>query len=276
MNSIFDYLEYRDYLRDHYNYHKGSHRFFSFRYISSKTGLDASFYVKVLNKQKHIADRAIPTLISFLHLGKRESDYFTYLVHFNKAKQQDQEMIFFEKLLALRKPSATLLNKEMYEYFSSWWNIVLREEMNILPYTGNAKDFASRLLPSITEAQAKRSVKLLQKLGMITKDDDGVYRLKSDFVTTDGMVQTIAVKNFQKDMIRLAMEALDRVPREDRDISTLSISTSRDCLEAIRERLAEMRREIMDLVRREEKTEEVYQLNFQIFPLTQNSTRGKK
>jgi uncharacterized protein (TIGR02147 family) len=90
------------------------------------------------------------------------------------------------------------------------------------------------------------------------------------------MVQTIAVKNFQKDMIRLAMEALDRVPREDRDISTLSISTSRDCLEAIRERLAEMRREIMDLVRREEKTEEVYQLNFQIFPLTQNSTRGKK
>ena len=276
MNTIFDYLEYRDYLRDHYNYNKSNHRFFSFRYISSKTGLDASFYVKVLNKQKHIADKAIPTLITFLNLGKRESDYFTYLVHFNKAKQQDQEMIFFEKLLALRKPSATVLNKEMYEYFSSWWNIVLREEMNILPYSGNARDLASKLLPPITEAQAKRSVRLLQNLGMISKDDDGKYRLKSDFVTTDGMVQAIAVRSFQKDMIRLAMEALDRVPRENRDISTLTISTSRECLEVIRERLAELRREIMDLVRREEKTEEVFQLNFQIFPLTQNTTRGKK
>ena len=185
-------------------------------------------------------------------------------------------MIFFEKLQALRKPSATMLNKEMYEYFSSWWNIVVREQMNILPYTGNAKELASRLLPSITEAQAKRSVKLLRNLGIITKDNDGVHRLKSDFVTTDGMVQAVAVRNFQKDMIRLAMEALDRVPREDRDISSLTISTSRECLEVIRDRLTEIRREIMDLVRREEKTEEVYQLNFQIFPLTQNTARGKK
>jgi uncharacterized protein (TIGR02147 family) len=276
MNTIFDYLEYRDYLRDHYNFNKNNHRFFSFRYISGKTGLDASFYVKVLNKQKHIADKAIPTLITFLHLGKREGDYFTYLVHFNKAKQHDQEMIFFEKLLALRKPSATVLDKEMYEYFSSWWNIVLREEINILPYSGKARELGSRLLPAITEAQAKRSVRLLQKLGMIRKDDDGIYRLKSDFVTTDGAVQVIAVRSFQKEMIRLAMESLDRVPREDRDISTLTISTSRECLEVIRERLAEMRREIIELVRREEKTEEVFQLNFQVFPLTQNRSREKK
>jgi uncharacterized protein (TIGR02147 family) len=276
MNTIFDYLEYRDYLRDHYNYNKNNHRFFSFRYISGKTGLDASFYVKVLNKQKHIADKAIPTLIAFLHLGKREGDYFTYLVHFNKAKQHDQEMIYFEKLLALRKPSAAVLDKEMYEYFSSWWNIVLREEMNILPYSGKVRELASRLLPAITEAQAKRSVRLLQKLGMIRKDDDGIYRLTNDFVTTDGAVRAIAVRSFQKEMIRLAMEALDRVPREDRDISTLTISTSRECLEVIRERLAEMRREIIELVRREEKTEEVFQLNFQIFPLTQNRSREKK
>jgi uncharacterized protein (TIGR02147 family) len=276
MNTIFEYLEYRDYLRDHYNANKTRHRFFSFRYISSKTGLDASFYVKVLNKQKHIADKAIPTLITFLQMGKREGDYFTFLVKFNKAKQDDQEMFYFEKLLALRKPSATVLDKEMYEYFSSWWNIVLREEINILPYSGNTAELASRLLPAITEAQAKRSIRFLQKLGMIHKDDDGIYRLKSDFVTTDGAVQVVAVRSFQKEMIRLAMEALDRVPREDRDISTLTISTSRECLELIRDRLAEMRREIIELVRREEKTEEVFQLNFQVFPLTQNKSREKK
>ncbi|MBN2036686.1 MAG: TIGR02147 family protein [Chitinispirillaceae bacterium] len=276
MNSIFDYLEYRDYLRDHYNHNKNSHRFFSFRYISNKTGLDASFYVKVLNKQKHISDKAIPTLIAFFHFNKREGDYFTHLVHFNKAKNQDQEMFYFEKMLALRKPAAKVLDKEMYEYFSTWWNIALREQLNIMPYSGNAKDLAARLLPPITEAQAKRSVKLLHKLGMIHKDAQGTYRLTSDFVTTNGMVASIAVRSFQKEMIRLSMEALDRVPVEDRDISTLTISTSRECLDVIREKLGEIRREIMELVRKEEKTDEVFQLNFQIFPLTQNRAREKK
>jgi uncharacterized protein (TIGR02147 family) len=229
MNTIFEYLEYRDYLRDHYEYNKNRHRFFSFRFISGKTGLDASFYVKVLNKQKHIADKAIPTLITFLNLGKREANYFSFLVKFNKAKQDDQEMFYFEKLLALRKPSATVLDKEMYEYFSSWWNIVLREQINILPFSGNVTELASRLLPAITEAQAKRSIRLLRKLGMVYIDTNGIYRLKSDFVTTDGAVPSVAVRSFQKEIIRLAMEALDRVPREDRDISTLTISTSREC-----------------------------------------------
>jgi uncharacterized protein (TIGR02147 family) len=276
MNTIFDYLEYRDFLRDHYNYHKNNHRFFSFRYISGKTGLDASFYVKVLNKQKHIADKAIPTLINFLHFNRQEGDYFSLLVKFNKAKQNDQEMFYFEKLLALRRPSATVLDNEMFEYFSSWWNIALRELINIVPAVTDSKDLASRLLPAIAPAQARRSIALLQKLGMIQKDESGAFKLKSDFVTTEGMVHALAIRSFQKEMLRLAMEAIDRVPREDRDISTLTISTSRECLSLIREKLAEIRREIIELVRKEEKTEEVFQLNFQIFPLTQNNAREKK
>jgi uncharacterized protein (TIGR02147 family) len=276
MNTVFEYLDYRDYLRDHYHFNKNSHGFFSFRYISGKTGLDASFYVKVLNKQKHIADTAIPTLINFLRFSRREGNYFTNLVKFNKAKQHEQEMFYFGKMLALRKPSATVLSKEMFDYFSSWWNIALRELINIVPSGIDHRELAARLLPPITPVQARKSIALLRKLGMITCDENGVFKLSDDFITTDGMVQNIAVRSFQKEMIRLAGEAIDRVPREDRDISTLTISTSRECLELIREKLSEVRREIMELVRKEEKTEEVFQLNFQIFPLTQNSVRVKK
>lgn len=276
MNTIFDYLEYRDFLRDHYNFNKNNHHFFSFRYISGKTGLDASFYVKVLNKQKHIADKAIPTLVKFLHLNRNEGEYFTFLVKFNKAKHHEQEMFYFEKLLALRKPAATVLDKEMFEYFSTWWNIALRELVNIVPTVTDPAELAARLLPAITPPQARRSLILLQKLGIIEKDAAGAFRLTNDFVTTDGTVQTLAVRSFQKEMIRLAGEAIERVPRGDRDISTLTISTSRECLDLIRDKLAEIRREIMELVRKEECTEEVYQLNFQIFPLTQNKSREKK
>jgi uncharacterized protein (TIGR02147 family) len=68
----------------------------------------------------------------------------------------------------------------------------------------------------------------------------------------------------------LAAEAIERIPKEQRDISTLTLSTSAACLEAIRERLSEVRQEIMEMVKMDGNAEEVYQLNFQVFPLTHN------
>ncbi|MBN1578316.1 MAG: TIGR02147 family protein [Chitinispirillaceae bacterium] len=275
MDDIFKYLDYREYLRDHYNYNKSCHRFFSFRYVAGKTGLDASFYVKVLNKQKHIANSAIPTLVTFLKLSKREDSYFSTLVHFNKAKSTDQETFYLQKLLLLRKPVTAVLDNDLYEYFASWWNVVLREELNIVPFQENYDDLASRLHPAISSQQAQRSIRLLQKLGIITPDSTGRLRPTHDFVTTSGVDQIKAVRSYQKSALKLAIGALDTIPREHRDISTLTVSASRQCLEIIRERISDLRREIIELVRKDKDLEEVYQINFQLFPLTKNNTKKK-
>jgi uncharacterized protein (TIGR02147 family) len=73
----------------------------------------------------------------------------------------------------------------------------------------------------------------------------------------------------------LGAEAIDRVPKSDRDITTLTVSTSHACLEEIRERIAEVRREIMEIVRKEGKAEDVFQINFQVFPITRNGATGE-
>jgi uncharacterized protein (TIGR02147 family) len=270
MIDIFEYLEYQSFLRDHYEWCKKSLRYFSFRYIALKTGLDASFYVKVLNKQKHISDGSLPSLITFLKLNKKEAEYFTTLVHFNKAKEPDQERLYFEKLLALRNPVSKTLEKEKYDYFSCWHNVAVWEELKVITFKGDFADLAARIIPTITPAQAKNSVLLLEKLGMIQKNGDGAYRVTDQFVSSDGVTRVMAVRAFQKEVSMLAAEAIERIPKEDRDISTLTLSTTADCLEAIRERLAEVRQEIMKMVKEFDGAEEVYQLNFQIFPLTVN------
>lgn len=273
MDDIFSYLDYREYLRDHYNYNKSCHGYFSFRYVAGKTGLDASFYVKVLNKQKHIANTAISTLIQFLKLNKKESAYFTTLVYFNKAKTADQESLYLQKLLLLRKSSATLIENDLYEYFAAWWNVAIREELNILNFTDNYDDLASRIHPAISVQQARRSIKLLLKLGLIKPTDENILKPTHEFLTTNGLDNAKAVRAYQKMVLKLASSAIDLVPRDDRDISTLTISTSRNCLEAIRERLSEVRREIMEIIRQDQNTEEVFQINIQIFPLTRNGSR---
>jgi uncharacterized protein (TIGR02147 family) len=273
MIDIFEYLEYQDFLRDHYRDSKNRQAFFSFRYIAFKTGLDASFYVKVLSKQKHISDSTIPALTAFLKLNKRESDYFAALVRFNKAKRPEQERLYFEKLLALRNPVSKTLDKDKYDYFSSWRNVAVWEELKVIPFKGDFADLGARLVPAITSAQAKSCVRLLEKLGMVLHEKDGAYRATDQFVSSDGVTRAMSVRAFQKEMSLLAAEAIERIPREQRDISTLTLSTSAACLEAIRERLAEVRHEIMEMVKKFDTSDEVFQLNFQVFPLTHNKKR---
>lgn len=278
MKQVYEYLEYRDYMQDHYHFSKKQQKFLSFRYIEQKTGIDASYYVKVINKQKHISATSIPALNSFFKFNKREADYFTNLVSFCKAKQKEQIDYYFKKLIYLRDPSAKRLEEKKYRYFQEWQSVIIRELINIIPYSGDHHELARRLEPSITAHQARRSVKLLEELKLVEKNKQGLYHITDQFLTTDKELRSIAVRDFQKQMIRLAQEALDRFEQKERDISSLTISTSRACLELIREKLDRTRKEILQIVAEcDDDAEEVYQLNFQVFPVTKNgNVDGKK
>jgi len=128
----------------------------------------------------------------------------------------------------------------------------------------------------LTIFSSQRSIKLLLKLGLIAPDNTGRLRPANDFVTTNGVDQLKAVRSYQKSALKLAVGAIDTIPPELRDISTLTVSASRQCLEVIRERISDIRHEIIELVRKDKDVEEVYQINFQIFPLTRNKAKNKE
>lgn len=270
VRSVFEYLDYRNFLRDHYDFNKKK-RFFSFRYITAKTGIDASLYAKIINRQRHLSNKKIPELSDFLKLCRAEKNYFRVLVQFNKAKTNDETRLYFEKLLSLRKSPAVLLEKDKYDYFQKWYNAVIRDLIKIIPFTGDYKDLARRLRPQITELQARKSVKLLEKLGLIVRESEGIRRLTDDFITTDGKMGAVAVRSFQKEMCRLGMEAIERIPKQQRDISTITVSSSKACMERIREKMTAFRNEVLQIIADDDGLEEVYQLNFQVFPLTRNN-----
>ena len=275
MESIFEYLEYRDYLRDYYEYHKKKSSFFSFRYFGNKTGIDASFLVKVMQKQMHISNKTIPTLITFFKFDEKEAEYFELLVSYNKAKKQNDIKLYFEKLLSFRSPFVKTLVAEQYEFFKEWYNIALYELLTFHPYKGTIKELASKLNPPIAVPEARKAVKLLKKLNLIKKDSGGSLKVINKLVTTGENWESIAIRNFQKKMIQLSSEAIDRFPKEHRDISTVTISLSKEQVEIMKERIKTMRKELLEMADRETNAGEVYQVNFQVFPLSDVDGRGK-
>lgn len=234
MEEIYSYIDYRDFLKADFEANKNQKSFYSYRYIARKTGIDASYYVKVLNKQKHIGDSKINILADFINLSGRKREYFTTLISYNRTKNDKMAKELFNKLMSLKNSAGSKIHD--YRYFAEWYTIPMRELLNNYDFDGDYKKLSKQFYPRISEAEAKKAIKTLTELNMLSPDENGFLRPVESLLTTGDQWQSMAVQKFQEQMIGHAKNALTIFPKEERDISCITISTSKACLESISER----------------------------------------
>jgi uncharacterized protein (TIGR02147 family) len=269
MQSVKNYLEYRDFLRDFYNDKKEASPYFSYRYMGAKLSIDASHLVKIFQKQRHINSKSIDCFIDFCGLTGTDAEYFSSLVCFNKAKSDRDIKQHYERLLALRGVKAYTLGKQQYEYYQKWYYSTILTLLDFYPFTGNYKKLAARLDPPITEAQARKAIRLLKTLGLVTRRANGTLELTNKIVTSGEGCPSVAVKTFQEETMKLAVESLHRHGRQERNISTVTITAAKKDLEQINEIIEEFRSSLLKFAADAKTPDTVYQLNIQLFPVTQ-------
>jgi uncharacterized protein (TIGR02147 family) len=270
MNSIFSYLDYRAFLRDWFEENKTRNSIISYRYLGNKLELDASFLVKVFQGQLHISTKSIHPFSQILKLNKRETEYFELLVHFNKSKKSQQTQILFDKLLSLRSPDAKILETDKYEFFSNWYTIAIYELLRFYPFNGDYKELGNKIMPPVTQTQAKDTIELLERLDLILKNKDDQYIVKDINLSTGEQWMSVAIRKYQKEIILLGSSAIDTIPKDLRDISTVTVSLSKPTFDAIRERIKSMRKELLEVAKNDTGVDAVYQINFQVFPVSKH------
>jgi uncharacterized protein (TIGR02147 family) len=76
------------------------------------------------------------------------------------------------------------------------------------------------------------------------------------------------VVNYHRAMIAQALRALDEVPRDERDISSVTLSVGERALSQLKQRISAFRAEILQMADAYGPAERVIQLNVQLFPLS--------
>lgn len=271
MISIFDYTHYQTFLKAYYEQEKASKSFFSYKYLADKCGFKSKTYLhKVINGEKTLNVNSALKIGTFMQLKKREMDYFEAIVLFTNAKTVTEKEFYFNKLQKFSKQSSSsLLRQNQYDYFNHWYNSVIRELVSILAWSGDYTQLAKAVVPEISKKEAKRSVALLLELGLIQCDEEGFYHRTSRSVTTGEDIISLAVNHFQKENLQLASEAIDRFPRDKREISTITMSIPEEGVDRIQEEIAQFRKRLIAIVENYDEADRVYQVNFQAFPLTQ-------
>jgi uncharacterized protein (TIGR02147 family) len=270
MIDIYEYIDYRKLLKDLYEDRKKQFPFFSYRYIAQKVGYSsAGFFVNVIQRKRNISSEFIFEFAQVFKLKRAETEYFEFLVLFDQAKNHDQKRYYFEKILSSKKSKIAVTDAQHYEFYSRWYYTAVRELLDIYKFDGNYIELAKRVSPPITPAEARRAVELLEKMGFIRKSERGHYQQTEEFITTGYEAKSVAITNFLVSTLDLARQAIDRYPREQRSISTLTFSCSADGYRQIDERLKTFRREILEIVRADKNRDRIYHVNFQVFPMSQ-------
>lgn len=276
MPDIFTYSDSRSFLKDYYDEQKKAHPAFSYQYFANKAGLKSkTFIYKVITGQKTLSKGAVFAVAQAMGLKKKETEYFEAMVHFTQAKTEREREFYFNHLQAFGKHHASAqLRQDQFTYFSKWYYPAIREIIAFLDFKNDFKLLSRTLDPPVTALQAKNAVRFLLDLGLMKRTPSGRYCQTDKSITTGDEVRSLAVAAFQKENLRLAAESLDRHKRQHRDFSTLTAGVSEAGFRRITEEIATFRKRLADIVEKDEPVDRVYQINFQVFPLSTLPKKG--
>lgn len=267
--EIFRYAEYRSYLKDFFHFLKENNPAVSHRYLAGKVGFDAGQFSKILAGKRNLTPPMVLKFIDIFKLTRKEKEYFEILILANHAKAPAERMEMLARLQPLRPKPAKPIAAGLEEYYRNWFHTALRELLGFYPFRGDWAALAKMIRPALTESQAKQGVELLASLGFIKKNAQGRYIVTDPHITSGYKSPSGAVQQFIKSTLDLGKDALEAFPKETRNLSTMTFSTSENHFLQLQEKIRLFRKELADEVDKVEKPERVYQLNIQLFPLSE-------
>ena len=275
--NIYDYTDYRFLLKDYYSHQKKEVQSFSFRYFAERAGVSPSVLKDIIEGRRRLSIAVMQKYAVVMNLTPKETDYFGTVVQFVNSKSNDEKNLYFNRLLRLRGNSAIkFIDEGQYEFFRCWYHSAMREMVTLPGFREDYDWIARRCLPHITAAQAKRSIEMMLKLGILRRNEQGKLEPADPMISSEYEMKSFVLRNFHAEMIGLAREALERFEPLEREISSLTFGLSAKCYERIKERIRTFKQELINMVIDDTSdSETVCQCNFQLFPLMEKETETK-
>ena len=276
MKSVFEYRNYREYIRDFYESRKKCSAF-TWREFAKLAGFSSSGFLKlVCDGKTRLSKVAVEKVVPALGLSGAQAEYFRQMVTFCDSQQPDVRRTSFERMMKIASENRVeFLEAKSFAYFSSWANPALRELAPIMK-GASPLEMGHTLVPAISAAEARESLDLQESLGLLKKDECGNYVQTSEGVSSTREVISATVVNMQKQYAHLAAESLERYTREYRHISGMTMGLDREAYERLAAELDAFRKKVAEIVSNVKSYDRVYRMNLQLFPLSKKVEKNEK
>jgi uncharacterized protein (TIGR02147 family) len=268
--DVFSFRDFRAFLRAYSERHRAEKSGFSPAEFAKRAGLRSPNYLKlVIDGQRNLTPDLAHRFAEACGLRDDSVSYFCALAAFNQAKTARERDLHYETLQSFRRfRAAHRLDGAQSAYHSEWYIPAVYELAAFADFDPEPRSIAKMLLPPISPKQAQQALDVLVELGLLVADAEGRLRPAQSIVQTPEGPLGHHVVQYHRTMMQRAAEALDQVPRAEREIASLTIACSEQRMRELKAELEAFRHGLAERYQADPRAERVVQLNFQLFPLT--------
>ena len=268
--DVFAYRDYRAFLRAFGERHRAEKGGFSPAEFIKRAGLRSPNYFKlVVDGERNLTPDLAHRFAEACGLRDDSVAYFCALVAFNQAKTARERDLHYETLQGFRRfRAAHRLDGAQSAYHAQWYIPAIYELAGCVDFDADPRAIAKRLLPAISPKQAKEALEVLSELGLLVPDASGRLRPAQSIVQTPEGPLGHHVVQYHRTMMQRAAEALDHVPRAEREVASLTIAVSEQRMVELKAELEAFRHRLAERYQADARAERVVQVNFQLFPLS--------
>jgi uncharacterized protein (TIGR02147 family) len=266
--AVYDYTDFRLFLEDYYRERKAGDPKFSHRFIHEKVKASSSgWFSDLVAGRISLSQSHMVRLLKLLQLKTNEGDYFEAMVGLAQASSMEEKNRWMRRILSFKEIKIDVVGAEKFEFYSHWHYSALREALFVCDFSSDYQALGQLFLPPLKKEQVRKGIHLLESLDLIRKDSQGFYRPCSPTIKKDSAFKSLHVANFLKANMELAIQALDILEKEKRDMSALTLALSVEGFTEARAEIKSLRKKLLAIAEREKYPTQVFQCNFQLFPL---------
>lgn len=238
---------------------------YSLRAFARDLGMPASKVSEVLSGKRGMSLPTAKLVLKNLSLSPEERDLFVASLESTHARSKKSRDRATQNLLSLKKQSSgPELDLSTFKVLSEWWHFAILELSETKNFDSDSRAIAQRLgLPRETIQDA---IKRLIKLGLLEFRRGKLVQTKKDLIVQGG-TPSQAVRQFHTQVIKQAIDSLEKVSLEEREIASLIFALDQASLPRARAILKRFRRFFASRLQKSESKNRLYCLNLNFFPL---------
>jgi uncharacterized protein (TIGR02147 family) len=270
MTTIFNYLDYRAFLKDALKERKQNNSHFSYRFISNYLNLKSPGFINwVIQGKKRLPESLVPKIADLFKLEKQEREFLAILVKYNHCADIAERQWLFKQLSGFYKKQLKELLPRQEQLFAQWYYLAVRELLRVMQFKDDYQGLAQLLRPKIKTKEARDAISILKKIGLVVQDKDSFIKPNEALVTTKDAWESELITNLQIQLADMGKNSIVTIPKHQRDISNLTFCASDGAMKTIALEIAQLREKILQISENDSDADKVYQCNFQLFPISQ-------
>jgi len=251
--------DFRDYLQAELLRRCRTNPRYSMRAFARVLGLESSFLSRLLQGKRSITEGMIDRLSVRLALEPAEVIRFKTSLRARKMDPRSGT----KKANALAYDELTI---DHFHLIADWYHYAILELTTVRDFKSEPKWIAQMLdlpVPVINAA-----IERLIRLGLLKVTETHQLQSSGNHTTVGNRFTAAAFRKLQRDVLTMALQALEEVPMEWRDQSSITVAVSSSRLAEAKRRIQAFRRELAQFLYESEPRDNVYQLSISLYPIT--------